>query len=124
MPYTAFYAPASLVKEYEKIAKPIQELYPSYNFTINKLEPRSVPTSLGGNDATSFMVKGIPAVQMAEWSDPMGYNFDYHEIWHTERDTYQKSIPEYQEQAATALAIMALGTANLPTILPRNEVYK
>jgi hypothetical protein len=54
----------------------------------------------------------------------MGYNFDYHEIWHTERDTYQKSIPEYQEQAATALAIMALGTANLPTILPRNEVYK
>jgi hypothetical protein len=70
------------------------------------------------------MVKGIPAVQMAEWSDPMGYNFDYHEIWHTERDTYQKSIPEYQEQAATALAIMALGTANLPTILPRNEVYK
>ncbi|MBR5492553.1 MAG: M28 family peptidase, partial [Alistipes sp.] len=105
-------------------AKPIQELYPSYNFTVNKLEPRKKPDNVGGNDATSFMVEGIPAVQMAEWSDPSGYNFDYHEIWHTERDTYNKSIPEYQKQAATALAIMALGTANLPTLLPREEVYK
>ena len=88
------------------------------------MEPRPTPTQLGGNDSTSFMVEGIPAIQMSEWKDPSGYNFQYTEIWHTERDTYNKSIPEYQEQAATALAIMALGTANLPTLLPRNEVYK
>ena len=69
------------------------------------------------------MVEGIPALQMSE-SDPSGYNFQYQEIWHTERDLYNKSIPEYQKQAATALAIMALGTANLPDMLPRNEVYK
>ena len=60
---------------------------------------------------------------MYEWSDPMGYGFEYREIWHTERDTYQKSIPEYQEQAATALAIMVLGTANLDKKLPREEIY-
>ena len=121
--YTSFSAPASLVKEYEEIAKPIQELYPNYNFTVKKLEPREQPTKTGGNDSTSFMVEGIPALQMSE-SDPSGYNFQYQEIWHTERDLYNKSIPEYQEQAATALAIMALGTANLPKMLPRNEVYK
>ena len=90
---------------------------------MNKLEPSKKPTSLGGNDATSFMVKGIPAVQMAEWSDPMGYNFDYHEIWHTERDTFNKSIPEYQEQAAASLALMVLGTANATKQWPRNEVF-
>jgi hypothetical protein len=121
--YTAFSAPASLVDEYEEIAKPIQELYPDYNFTVRKLEPREKPTQTGGNDSTSFMVEGIPALQMSE-TDPSGYNFQYQEIWHTDRDIYNKSIPEYQEQAATALAIMALGTANLPTLLPRNEVYK
>ena len=121
--YTAFSAPASLVDEYEEIAKPIQELYPDYNFTVRKLEPRAKPTQTGGNDSTSFMVEGIPALQMSE-TDPSGYNFQYQEIWHTDRDIYNKSIPEYQEQAATALAIMALGTANLPTLLPRNEVYK
>ena len=124
MPYTSFSAPASLLKEYEEIAKPIQEMYPSYNFTVNKLEPREKPKTTGGNDSTSFMVEGIPALQMSEWADPSGYNFQYQEIWHTERDVYNKSIPEYQEQAATALAIMALGTANLPKMLPRNEVYK
>ena len=53
----------------------------------------------------------------------MGYGFDYNEIWHTERDIYNKSIAEYQEQAATALAIMVLGTANLDKKLPRDEVY-
>ena len=124
MPYTSFSAPKSLLKEYQEIAKPIQEMYPSYNFTVTALEPREKPTQTGGNDSTSFMVQGIPALQMSEWADPSGYNFQYQEIWHTERDTYNKSIPEYQEQAATALAIMALGTANLPTLLPRNEVYK
>ena len=124
LPYTDFYAPASMMKEYEKIAKPIQELYPTYNFTIHKLEPREKPTKTGGNDSTTFMVEGIPSIQMADWRDPSGYNFSYHEIWHTERDTYQKSIAEYQQQAATTMAIMALGTANLPTLLPRNEVYK
>ena len=124
LPYTDFNAPASMVKHYEKIAKPIQELYPTYNFTIHKLEPHEKPTKTGGNDSTTFMVEGIPSIQMADWRDPSGYNFDYHEIWHTERDTYQKSITEYQQQAATTMAIMALGTANLPTLLPRNEVYK
>ena len=79
LPYTDFYAPASMMKEYEKIAKPIQELYPTYNFTIHKLEPREKPTKTGGNDSTTFMVEGIPAVQMADWKDPSGYNFQYTE---------------------------------------------
>ena len=124
MPYTSFSAPKSLVKEYEKIAEPIQELYPDYNFTIRELEPRQKPTELGGNDASTFAVAGIPALQMSEWTDVKGYGFSYGEIWHTERDTYQKSIPEYQEQAATAMALMVLGTANLSKKLPREEVYK
>lgn len=74
---------------------------------IQELKPRKQPTQLGGNDASSFAVKGIPALQMYEWQDPMGYGFEYREIWHTERDTYQKSIPEYQEQAATAHRLLS-----------------
>lgn len=123
MPYSAFSAPASLVKEYEKIAAAIREIYPDYNFTVSELKPRKMPTRTGGNDASSFAVKGVPTLQMNEWRDVMGYHFDYREIWHTERDTYQKSIPEYQQQAAGAMALMALGTANLKELLPRNEVY-
>ena len=123
LPYLGFSAPKSLVKEYEKISEPLRELYPDYGFKINELKPRNRPTNLGGNDSSSFAVEGIPTLQMYEWEDIKGYGFEYGEIWHTERDTYQKSIPEYQEQAATALAIMVLGTANLDKKLPRDEVY-
>ncbi len=123
MPYSAFSAPKSLMKEYEKIAQSIQEIYPDYNFALNELKPRQQPTRTGGNDASSFAVKGVPTLQMNEWRDVKGYGFDYREIWHTERDTYQKSIPEYQKQAAGAMALMVLGTANLKTSLPREEVY-
>ena len=55
--------------------------------------------------------------------DVKGYNFSYGEIWHTDRDRYDKSIPEYQQQAAGALALMVLGTANLPRRIPVDEVY-
>lgn len=123
MAYVSFSVPASLKKEYEKIAEPIKELYPDYNFQINTINPSPKPTSAGGTDATVFQVAGVPAVQMRE-NDVKGYNFNYMEIWHTERDTYRKSIPEYQEQAATVLAIMTLGTANLSKQWPREEVYK
>lgn len=123
MPYTSFAAPASLTKEYEKAAQLIREIYPDYPFTISTLKTRAVPTRVGGNDETSFDVKGVPTLQLGEWNDVKGYNFSYYEIWHTERDTYQKSIAEYQEQAAAAWAIMVLHTANLPTLLPRDEIY-
>lgn len=123
MPYTSFSVPQSLLKEYEKVVEPIHELYPDYNFTLNAITPFKKPTRLGGNDASTFSVAGIPAVQMADWADPKGYNFSYNEIWHTERDTYQKSIPEYQEQAAVTMALMVLGTANMPKQWPRNEVF-
>lgn len=124
MPYTGFSAPKSLVKEYEKISEPLRQMYPQYGFKINELKPYDKPKNLGGNDSSTFAVEGIPTLQMYEWTDPMGYGFEYGEIWHTERDIYNKSIPEYQEQAATALAIMVLGTANLDKKLPREEIYK
>ena len=56
--------------------------------------------------------------------DFKGYNFEYQEIWHTERDLYTKNVPEYQEQTATATAIIALGVANLEKQLSREGLYK
>ncbi len=123
LPYTGFSAPKSLVKEYEKITAPLRELYPEYGFKVTELKPFAKPKNLGGNDASTFSVAGIPALQMYDWQDPKGYGFEYREIWHTERDTFNKSIAEYQEQAATALALMVLGTANLDKKLPREEIF-
>lgn len=123
VPYVAFYPPKSMAGEFEPVAAKLRELYPDIPFAIEPANPNPRPKHPGGNDATTFMVEGIPALQMNEWTDPLGYNFDYHEIWHTDHDTYEKSIPYYQQQAATALALMLLRTANASKQFPREEVY-
>lgn len=120
--YTSFSVPASLVDEFEEISEPLRKAYPDYGFEVSAMTPRPRPTSTGGTDASVFSIRGIPTVGMRE-TDALGYDFQYREIWHTERDTYTESIPEYQEQAAAALAIIGLGTANLDEKFPRNEVY-
>jgi hypothetical protein len=48
---------------------------------------------------------------------------DYSEIWHTERDLYNKSIPEYQEHTAIVTAIVVYGIANLDYLLSREGYY-
>lgn len=55
--------------------------------------------------------------------DIKGYDLSYDEIWHTERDLYNKNIPEYQEHTATVTAIVALGVANLDKQLSREGLY-
>jgi len=123
LPYVGFEVPKSMIKEYDKIVEPIRQLYPEYGFKISEMIPIPRSRIRGGSDYKSFLQVGVPAVKMT-MRDAKGYNFNYGEIWHTERDTYQKAIPEYQEQAAAALAIIALGTANLPTMLPREEFFR
>ncbi|MEZ4999707.1 MAG: hypothetical protein R2744_03195 [Bacteroidales bacterium] len=39
-------------------------------------------------------------------ADTKGYDFNYGEIWHTERDLYNMSIPEYQEHTSIVTAIV------------------
>lgn len=123
MPYTGFWAPGSLVKEYDKTVETIRNLYPDYPFTVEAITPHQKPRRTGGNDASTFSVLGVPASQMNEWNDVKGSNFSYYEIWHTDRDTYSKSIPEYQRQAAATMALVVLQTANLSKPFPREEVY-
>ena len=69
-----------------------------------------------------FYVEGVPIYGFNE-SDFKGYNFNYGEIWHTERDLFNKHIPEYQEYTAVATALGALGVANLDNLLSREGMF-
>jgi hypothetical protein len=114
----------SAYDDFVKICEPLKTLRPDYPFEVKKQENvGNRPTRYGGTDATVFAVKGVPAITFEE-KDLKGYNFNYREIWHTERDLYTKSIPEYQEHAATVMAITALGVANLDHLLSRQGMYK
>jgi carboxypeptidase Q len=81
------------------------------------------PTEPWSTDSGPFAVAGIPVVSFGT-TDPKGYDFDYNEVWHTERDLYNMIIPEYQEHTSIVTAIVTYGVANLDHLLPREGYWK
>ncbi len=74
----------------------------------------------GGSDHASFLRAGVPAFP---WGLTGRSNY-FGRTWHSQWDTYDAAIPEYQRHTATVIALTALGVANLPSLLPRNRKGK
>ena len=106
----------------ERITAPLNDINPDFPFELREHSPGRVPAIAGGTDSGSFAVKGVPVMTFG-LSDPKGYDFQYGEIWHTERDLYNMSIPEYQEHTSIVTAIVVLGVANLDNLLPREGYW-
>jgi hypothetical protein len=116
--------PDAMYNDFEKICKPLNSINPDFPFTLNKRTqpPRPKPTTAGGSDHAYFAMNGVPTLSF-DIPDSKGYNFNYGEIWHTERDTYTKSIPEYQEHTSVVTAVVVYGLANLDHLLSREGLY-
>lgn len=106
----------------KKICEPLNSINPDFPFTLAKREPRKRPKEARGTDSGPFAVEGVPTMTF-NTGDPKGYDFSYMEIWHTERDLFNKSIAEYQEHTAMVTAIVVLGVANLDHLLSREGYY-
>jgi hypothetical protein len=112
----------AMMEDFEKICEPINTINPDFPFTLETREARKKPKKAWGTDSGPFAVQGVPTIGF-QTEDPKGYNFSYREIWHTERDLFNKSIKEYQEHASIATAIMVYGIANLDHLLSREGYY-
>jgi carboxypeptidase Q len=71
----------------------------------------------GGSDHGSFLAFGVPGFF---WNQSGRVQYGYG--WHTQNDTYDIAVPEYQRHSATRIAIGALGTANLDHLLSRENL--
>lgn len=122
---TSVTVPEAMYEDFVKVCKPIENYNPEVPFKVNKRsgEPGARPTKAGGSDHAYFAMNGVPTINISE-SDPFGYNFDYREIWHTDRDLFNKLIPEYLEHSAVVEAVISYGLANLDHILSREGLYK
>lgn len=107
----------------EKICQPLSDINPDFPFTLKKREPMERPEKAWGTDSGPFAVKGVLTLAFGT-EDTKGYNFSYREIWHTERDLFNKSIAEYQEHTSIVTAVVVYGIANLPYLLPREGYFK
>lgn len=115
--------PKAMIDDIRKATAAIPRINDEYPFEIIEAQPRVKPTKTGGSDETVFAVEGVPTYSFMT-RDFKGYDFDYGEIWHTERDVYNKEIPEYQEYTSVATALAALGIANLDNLLSREGMFK
>jgi len=114
----------SMYDDFVKICEPLNSINPDFPFTLTKRtgEPGPRPKGAGGSDHAYFAMNGIPTVSFGT-ADPKGYDFSYGEIWHTERDMYNKSIPEYQNHTSIVNAVVVYGVANLDHLLSRKGLY-
>jgi len=116
--------PEAMYEDFLKVCEPLKDINPKFPFTVNKrtTPPGPRPVTAGGSDHAYFAMNGVPTIAFGT-ADPEGYNFNYGEIWHTERDTYDKSIAEYQNHTAIVTAVVVYGLANLDHLLSREGLY-
>jgi carboxypeptidase Q len=113
---------AAQMDDFKEIVEVINTINPDFPLELKERTPRPRPERPWGTDSGPFAVKGVPTIGF-DLADTKGYNFNYQEIWHTERDTYNKSIPEYQEHTATATAVLVYGLSMLDHKLSREGYY-
>ncbi|MDP3453762.1 MAG: M20/M25/M40 family metallo-hydrolase [Bacteroidales bacterium] len=117
--------PPAMYEDFKKVTEELNRINPDFPFTLIKRlgEARPKPTTAGGSDHAYFALNGVPAISFGT-GDPKGYDFNYGEIWHTERDTYNMSIPEYMDHTSVVMAIVYYNLANLDNLLSREGLYK
>lgn len=117
--------PPAMYDDFLKVCEPLSKINPDFPFTLKVREGEipERPTNAGGSDHAHFAINGVPTISFGT-GDPKGYDFSYYEIWHTERDTYNMSIPEYQEHTAIVTAVVLVGIADLDHLLSREGLYK
>ena len=117
--------PPAMYDDFKKATEQLNDINPDFPFTLNQRpgEPQPRPTTAGGSDHAYFTMNGMPAVSFGT-ADPKGYDFNYGEIWHTERDTYNMSIPEYMEHTSVVMAIVLYNLSMQDKILSREGLYR
>ncbi len=100
--------------DFEKIfaaAMTLDERAPFEIQTVDSIRPR------GGSDHVSFIQAGVPGFF---WNQ--AGRATYRTTHHTQFDTYDSVVPEYQQHSSIVIALGAMGTANLDHLLPRDGV--
>lgn len=121
---TGITVPQAMYDDFVEVCKGVEKIHPDFPFKVNvrRGEPQPRPTRAGGSDHAYFAMNGVPTISF-DLTDPKGYDFNYGEIWHTERDMYNKLIPEYLEHSSVVNAVVIYGLANLNHTLSREGLY-
>jgi len=102
-----------MVEAMQAVFAPIRGLEPEMPFEIRQVNGLSG----GGSDHASFLSANVPGFF---WNQAGRANYTH--THHTQHDTYDAAIPEYQKHSAIVAAVGALGIANLPDLISRENL--
>lgn len=106
--------PAPMLAQLRDALAPLADLDPEYPFELAEVE--GLPTFVG-SDNDSFTQVGVPGLF---WRQSGRSEYEHHH--HTQYDTFDAAIPEYQRHSALVVAIAALRVADLPELLDRTDM--
>jgi len=107
-------ATAAMKDDFEKIFAPLMDMNEKLPFKIRVRE--GLPGGIG-SDHDAFLSAGVPGFF---WNQSGRANYTH--THHTQWDTFDTAIPEYQQHTSMVVAIGALAVANLDHLLSREKL--
>lgn len=104
-------ATEAMFPEFSRIFAPLEKMNSEMPFAVRKV--RTLPYPIG-SDHDSYLAAGVPGFF---WNQAGRANYTY--THHTQFDTYDAAIPEYQKHTSIVVAYGALEIANLEKLVPR-----
>jgi len=105
---------AAMLPAMREATAPLADLDPEMPFELREVD--GLPPFVG-SDNDSFVQAGVPGLF---WNQ--SGRSEYEHYHHTQYDTFDAAIPEYQRHSALVAAITAYRAANLPELLDRTEM--
>ena len=106
-------ATEAMLSDFEQVFAPVKELDPKFPFEVRKV----AGLSGGGSDHASFLAANVPGFFWRQAGKAR-----YQRTHHTQYDTFDAAIPEYQKHSSLVAAVGAYGIANLDHLLSREKL--
>lgn len=105
---------AAMFTAMQQACAPLVGLNAELPFALEQVD--ALPNFVG-SDNDSFVQAGVPGLFWRQSG-----RSEYEHYHHTQYDTFDAAIPEYQEHSALVVALAALGVADLPELLDRTNM--
>ena len=106
-------ATEAILSDFEQVFAPVKDLDPQYPFELRKV----AGLTGGGSDHASFLTANVPGFFWRQSGKAR-----YQHTHHTQFDTFDAAVPEYQRHSSLVVALAAYGIANLDHLLSRDKL--
>jgi carboxypeptidase Q len=106
-------ATEAMLSDFEQVFASVKELDPQFPFEVRKV----TGLSGGGSDHASFLAANVPGFFWRQAGKAR-----YQRTHHTQYDTFDAAVPEYQKHSSLVAAVGAYGIANLDHLLSRDKL--